>query len=238
MSSRTAIVTGAASGIGRAIAQRLIDDGFDVLAVDLKPADDGPGVPHAADLTTREGNRGAVEAAIEHFGRLDAIVPNAGFQHVSPVAEFPEDRWDGLIGVLLTSPFLLARYGWEHLARERRRPLHRDRLGPRRSSPRPTRPATSSAKHGVMGLVKTLALEGADQGIVASAVCPGFVRTPLVEKQIPDQAKAHGVSEEEALEQVILAPHAVKRLIEPEEVAERRRLPARPRRARVHRARR
>ena len=117
MSSRTAIVTGAASGIGRAIAQRLIDDDFDVLAVDLKPADDGPGVPHAADLTTREGNRGAVEAAIEHFGRLDAIVPNAGFQHVAPIAEFPEDRWDGLIAVLLTSPFLLARYGWEHLAR-------------------------------------------------------------------------------------------------------------------------
>ena len=131
MASRTAIVTGAASGIGRAIAQRLIDDDFDVLAVDLKPADDGPGVPHAADLTTREGNRGAVEAAIEHFGRLDAIVPNAGFQHVSPIAEFPEDRWDGLIAVLLTSPFLLARYGWEHLTRERRRALRRDRLRPR-----------------------------------------------------------------------------------------------------------
>ena len=81
----------------------------------------------------------------------------------------------------------------------------------------------------MLGLVKTLALEGAEQGILASAVCPGFVRTPLVEKQIPDQAKAHGVSEEEALEQVILAPHAVKRLIEPEEVAERRGLPARPR---------
>ena len=116
MASRSAIVTGAASGIGRAIAQRLLADGFDVLAVDLEPAGDGPGVPHAADLTTREGNRGAVEAAIERFGRLDAIVPNAGFQHVAPIAEFPEDRWDGLIAVLLTSPFLLARYGWEHLA--------------------------------------------------------------------------------------------------------------------------
>jgi 3-hydroxybutyrate dehydrogenase len=218
MASRTAIVTGAASGIGRAIAQRLCDDGFDVLAVDLEPAADGPGVPHAADLTTREGNRGAVDAAVERFGRLDAVVPNAGFQHVAPVAEFPEDRWDGLIAVLLTSPFLLARYAWEHLARsgDGRYVAIASAHGLVAS---PYKAGYVAAKHGVLGLVKTLALEGADQGILASAVCPGFVRTPLVEKQIPDQAKAHGVSEEEALEQVILAPHAVKRLVEPEEVA-------------------
>ena len=218
MASRTAIVTGAASGIGRAIAQRLCDDGFDVLAVDLEPAADGPGVPHTADLTTREGNRGAVEAAVERFGRIDAVVPNAGFQHVAPVAEFPEDRWDGLIAVLLTSPFLLARYAWEHLARsgDGRYVAIASAHGLVAS---PYKAGYVAAKHGVLGLVKTLALEGADQGILASAVCPGFVRTPLVEKQIPDQAKAHGVSEEDALEQVILAPHAVKRLVEPEEVA-------------------
>jgi 3-hydroxybutyrate dehydrogenase len=219
MSSQTAIVTGAGSGIGRAIAQRLTDDDFDVLAVDLKPADDGPGVPHAADLTTREGNLSAVEAAIEHFGRLDAIVPNAGFQHVSPIADFPEDKWDGLIAVLLTSPFLLARYGWEHL-----RASGDGRFVAIASAhalvASPYKAGYVAAKHGVMGLVRTLALEGAEHGILATAVCPGFVRTPLVEAQIPDQAKAHGVSEEEALEQVILAPHAVKRLIEPEEVAE------------------
>jgi 3-hydroxybutyrate dehydrogenase len=219
MASRSAIVTGAASGIGRAIAERLLDDDFDVLAVDLEPADDGPGVAHAADLTTREGNRSAIDAAVEHFGRLDAIVPNAGFQHVSPVAEFPEDRWDGLVAVLLTSPFLLARYGWEHLAKS-----GDGRFVAIASAhalvASPYKAGYVAAKHGVLGLVRTLALEGAEQGILASAVCPGFVRTPLVEKQIPDQAKAHGVSEEEALEQVILAPHAVKRLIEPEEVAE------------------
>jgi 3-hydroxybutyrate dehydrogenase len=219
MASRSAIVTGAASGIGRAIAQRLGDDGFDVLAVDLEPDADGPGLPHAADLTTREGNRGAVEAAVERFGRLDAVVPNAGFQHVAPVAEFPESRWDGLIALLLTSPFLLARYGWEHLARsgDGRFVAIASIHGLVAS---PYKAGYVSAKHGVLGLVKTLALEGAEQGIIASAVCPGFVRTPLVEKQIPDQARAHGVSEEEALEQVILAPHAVKRLIEPEEVAD------------------
>jgi 3-hydroxybutyrate dehydrogenase len=219
MASRSAIVTGAASGIGRAIAQRLLSDGFDVLAVDLEPDGDGPGVPHAADLTTREGNRGAVEAAIERFGRLDAIVPNAGFQHVAPIAEFPEDRWDGLIAVLLTSPFLLARYGWEHLtASGDGRYIAIASAHALVASP--YKAGYVAAKHGVLGLVRTLALEGAEQGIIASAVCPGFVRTPLVEKQIPDQAKAHGVSEDDALEQVILAPHAVKRLIEPEEVAE------------------
>jgi len=212
-------VTGAASGIGRAIAQRLIDEDFDVLSVDLEPAGDGPGVPHAADLTTREGNRGAVDAAIEHFGRLDAIVPNAGFQHVSPIADFPEDRWDGLIAVLLTSPFLLARYGWEHLA-ESGDGRFIAIASAHALTASPYKAGYVAAKHGVLGLVRTLALEGAEHGILASAVCPGFVRTPLVEKQIPAQAKAHGVSEEEALEQVILAPHAVKRLIEPEEVAE------------------
>jgi 3-hydroxybutyrate dehydrogenase len=219
MASRSVIVTGAASGIGRAIAQRLIDEDFDVLSVDLEPAGDGPGVPHAADLTTREGNRGAVDAAIEHFGRLDAIVPNAGFQHVSPIADFPEDRWDGLIAVLLTSPFLLARYGWEHLA-ESGDGRFIAIASAHALTASPYKAGYVAAKHGVLGLVRTLALEGAEHGILASAVCPGFVRTPLVEKQIPAQAKAHGVSEEEALEQVILAPHAVKRLIEPEEVAE------------------
>jgi 3-hydroxybutyrate dehydrogenase len=219
MASRSAIVTGAASGIGRAIAQRLLDDGLDVLAVDLEPDEDGPGVPYAADLTTREGNRGAVDAAVEQFGRLDAIVPNAGFQHVAPIGEFPEDRWDGLIAVLLTSPFLLARYGWEHLVKS-----GDGRFIAIASAhalvASPYKAGYVAAKHGVLGLVRTLALEGAEHGLLTSAVCPGFVRTPLVEKQIPDQAKAHGVSEEEALEQVILAPHAVKRLIEPEEVAE------------------
>jgi 3-hydroxybutyrate dehydrogenase len=218
MPERSAIVTGAAGGIGRAIADRLIGDGWGVLAVDLEPADDGPGVPHAADLTTREGNRGAVDAAVKEFGRLDAVIPNAGFQHVAPIDEFPEDRWDGLIALLLTSPFLLARYAWAHLV-ESGDGRYVAIASAHALAASPYKAGYVAAKHGVLGLVRTLALEGAEHGILASAVCPGFVRTPLVEGQIPDQAKAHGVSEEEALEQVILAPHAVKRLIEPEEVA-------------------
>ena len=215
---RAAIVTGAASGIGRAIAARLEADGFGVLAVDLSPADDGPGVAHAADLTTREGNRGAVDAALDRFGRLDAVVANAGFQHVAPVDEFPEDRWDAMIGVLLTSPFLLAKYAW---------PALRDSGAGRfvaiasahALAASPFKAGYVSAKHGVLGLVKTLALEGAEHGITATAVCPGYVRTPLVESQIGAQAKAHGMSEDRVLEDVILAPQAVKRLIEPSEVA-------------------
>jgi 3-hydroxybutyrate dehydrogenase len=218
LEGRAAIVTGTASGIGRAIAERLVAEGMRVLAVDLK-ADGGPGEPHAADLTTREGNRGAVETALERFGRIDAVVPNAGFQHVAPVADFPEDRWDALVGVLLTSPFLLAKYAWEGLraSGDGRYVAIASVHGLVAS---PFKAGYVSAKHGVLGLVKTLALEGADHGITATAICPGFVRTPLVEAQIADQAKAHGLPEERVLEDVIVAPHAIKRLLEPAEVAD------------------
>ena len=212
------LVTGAASGIGRAVAGRLEGDGAQVLSVDLEPDPDGPGEGFEADLTTREGNRGAVDAAVERFGGLDVVVANAGVQHVAPVAEFPEDKWDTLIALLLTSPFLLARYAWEHLAKSGDG-RYVAIASAHALAASPYKAGYVSAKHGVLGLVRTLALEGAEHGILATAVCPGFVRTPLVEGQIPDQAKAHGVSEEEALEEVILAPHAVKRLIEPEEVA-------------------
>jgi 3-hydroxybutyrate dehydrogenase len=216
---RAALVTGAASGIGRAIAARLEGDGWHVLSVDVDPAADGSGVPFEADLTSRDGNRAAVEAAVERFGRLDAVVANAGFQHVSPVQEFPEEQWDRLIALLLTSPFLLAKYAWSALAES-----DAGRFIAVASAhglvASPYKAGYVAAKHGVLGLVKTLALEGADEGILATAVCPAFVRTPLVEQQIADQARAHGMPEERVLEDVVLAPHAVKRLIEPQEVAE------------------
>jgi 3-hydroxybutyrate dehydrogenase len=216
---RAAIVTGAASGIGRAIAERLISDGFDVLAVDLEPAGDGPGEPLAADLTTRGGNRAAVDAALERFGRLDAVVANAGFQHVDPIKDFPEDRWDGLLSLLLTSPFLLAKYAWDALAKAPEGGRFVGIASAHGLVASPFKAGYVSAKHGLLGLVKTLALEGAGDGILATAVCPGFVRTPLVESQIASQAKAHGKPRDRVLEEVILAPHAVKRLIEPDEVA-------------------
>jgi 3-hydroxybutyrate dehydrogenase len=219
MSSRAALVTGAASGIGRAVTQRLVDDGCDVLAVDLTPDDGGPGVPFKANLVDPAQNVAAVQAALERFRRLDLVVPCAGVQHVAPIEEFPDERWETIVALLLTSPFVLAKHAWPAL-RESGAGRFVVIASAHALVASPYKVAYVSAKHGVLGLVKTLALEGASVGITATAVCPGYVRTPLVEKQIADQARVHGLSEDEVLEQVILAPHAVKRLIEPAEVAD------------------
>jgi 3-hydroxybutyrate dehydrogenase len=195
---RVALVTGARGGIGGAIVARLEAGGWAVHGVDVEDA----------DLTTREGNRAVVDAALAAHGRLDAIVPNAGFQHVAPVRDFPEDEWDRLLALLLTSPFLLAKYAWDALAESGDGRIcviasaHALTASPFKS-------AYVSAKHGVLGLVKTLALEGAEAGIAATAVCPAFVRTPLAERQV----------EERGLDAVI-ERHAVKRMLEPAEVAD------------------
>ena len=135
------------------------------------------------------------------------------------MAEFPEERWDTLLAVLLTSPFLLAKYAWPALVQsgDGRFVAIASVHGLVAS---PFKAGYVAAKHGLLGLVKTLALEGAEVGITATTVCPGFVRTRLVEGQIVAQAEAHGPPEERVPEEIILAPHAVKRLIEPEEVAE------------------
>ena len=218
LQGKAAIVTGAASGIGRAVAQRLQDEGMNVLSVDLRPDADGPGTPFEADLTSADANERSVQTALERFGRLDVVVANAGIQHVSPIDEFPVERWNTIVALLLTSPFLLAKYSW---------PALKDSGAGRFVAiasvhglvASPFKAAYISAKHGVVGLCKTLALEGAEHHITANAVCPAYVRTPLVEKQIADQARAHGLPEEEVIEKVILQPHAVKEMIEPSEVA-------------------
>ena len=206
---RAVLVTGARGGIGAAIVARLEVDGWAVHGVDVE---DG-------DLATREGNRRVVEEAIDRFGRLDAVVPNAGLQHVAPIRDFPEDQWDKLIAVLLTSPFLLARYAWDALAAS-----GDGRIcviaSAHALTASPFKAGYVSAKHGVLGLVKTLALEGAEVGISATAVCPAYVRTPLVEGQISDQARASSLDEREVLESVLLERQAVKRLLEPSEVAD------------------
>jgi 3-hydroxybutyrate dehydrogenase len=196
--SRNALVTGAAQGIGAAIAERLRSDGWNVHAVDVA---DG-------DLATRAGNRAVVDAALERFdGRLDAVVANAGFQHVASIRDFPEERWDALLGVLLTSPFLLAKYAWDALAAsgDGRFLVVASVHGLVAS---PFKGGYVAAKHGVLGLVKVLALEGADAGISASALCPAYVRTELAERQLEER----GADD-------LLAPQAVKRLLEPAEVA-------------------
>jgi len=198
MSRRVALVTGARGGIGAAIVARLQADGWTVQGVDLEDA----------DLTTPEGNRSVVDGALATHGRLDAIVPNAGFQHVAPVRDFPEEQWDRLLALLLTSPFLLAKYAWDALVAS-----GDGRIcviaSAHALTASPFKAGYVAAKHGVLGLVKTLALEGADVGITATAVCPAFVRTPLAERQV----------EERGLDAVI-EPHAVKRMLEPSEVAE------------------
>jgi 3-hydroxybutyrate dehydrogenase len=218
LQGKAAIVTGAASGIGRAVAERFQSDGMHVLAVDLKPDPQGPGTPFEADLTDAGANQASVEAAIDRFGRLDVVVANAGIQHVSPIEDFPVEKWNTILALLLTSPFLLAKYAWPAL-----RQSGAGRFVAIASVhglvASPYKIAYISAKHGVIGLCRTLALEGAEHGITANAVCPAYVRTPLVEKQIADQARAHGLPEDEVLEKVILQPHAVKELIEPSEVA-------------------
>jgi 3-hydroxybutyrate dehydrogenase len=196
--TRSVLVTGAARGIGAAIATRLRDDGWQVHAVDV---DDG-------DLSTREGNRAVVDAALERFdGRLDAVVANAGFQHVAPIREFPEEQWERLQALLLTSPFLLAKYAWDALAAsgDGRFLVVASVHGLVAS---PFKAGYVAAKHGVMGLVKVLALEGADAGITTAALCPAYVRTAIVEQQLETRSQDD-----------LLAPQAVKRLLEPSEVA-------------------
>ncbi|MEA2365556.1 MAG: 3-hydroxybutyrate dehydrogenase [Thermoleophilaceae bacterium] len=213
----TALVTGAAGGIGSAICERLVSAGMNVLAVDLTPGHHSAGTPFVADLSTHEGNRDAVAAAVETFGGLDAVIPNAGVQEIAPIQEFPEDAWDLMLALMLTSPFLLARYAWPYLVASSGRIVAVASVHGLVASP--YKSAYVSAKHGLLGLIKTLALEGAEHGVTATAVCPGFVRTPLVDAQIAGQARQHAMTEDRVLEDVILAPHAIKRLIEPLEVA-------------------
>ncbi|MFQ5915569.1 MAG: 3-hydroxybutyrate dehydrogenase, partial [Nitrospinota bacterium] len=171
------------------------------------------------DVSKWEEAKHLVDATIDRFGRLDIVVNNAGFQHVAPIQDFSEEKWDLLIGVMLSGAFFLTKYAFPHMLRQRfGRIVNLDSAHGLVASP--FKAGYVSAKHGLLGLTKVIALEGAAHNITAVAICPGYVRTPLVEQQIVDQAKAHGISEQEVMEKVILAPQAVKRLLEPQEVAE------------------
>jgi 3-hydroxybutyrate dehydrogenase len=217
--SRAALVTGAGRGIGHAIAQRLVEDGFDVLACDLEPDAEGPGVPYAADLATREGNRDAVAAALSSFGRLDAVVANAGLQHVAPIEEFPPEVFARMMTIMVEAPFRIVRRalpgmyerGWGRIVNISS--VHGLRASPYKA-------AYVTAKHALEGLSKVIALEGATHGVTSNCVNPSYVRTPLVENQIADQARTHDLPPDEVVERIMLEPAAIKRLVEPEEVAE------------------
>jgi 3-hydroxybutyrate dehydrogenase len=225
LTGRTALVTGAASGIGRAVAEDFGARGARVLVSDLDEAGAravAAGIPGAiaqrADVSSGEECRALVDRAQKEWDRLDILVNNAGVQHVSPVEEFPEERWEQLIRIMLVGPFLLTKYALPLMyARKWGRIINVSSLHGLVASP--YKSAYVSAKHGLMGLTKTVALEAADKGVTVNAICPSYVRTPLVEKQIADQARVHGLTETEVIERIMLAPAAVKRLLEPGEVA-------------------
>ena len=221
LSTHTALVTGGASGIGRAVAQRLAADGARVLVLDRdetgarQVAGEVGGEHLTADLS--EGD--AIDGLDLGSRGIDILVNNAGLQHVAPVEEFDPGRFELIHRVMLLAPFRLARAvlpgmydaGWGRL-------VHVSSVHGHRASP--YKSAYVSAKHGLEGLSKVLALEGAEKGVTSNTVCPGYVRTPLVEGQIADQARTHGISEDDVVDDVLLARSPVKRLVEPDEVAQ------------------
>jgi len=213
---KTALVTGAASGIGRAIAEAFEGKGFRVLRVDVRPLSDEDAFQ--ADLANPEDVARAAGWALSRGG-ADILVNNAGFQHVAPLEEFPLEAWQQMLGLMLTAPFLLTKAflpgmkerGWGRILN----------IGSIHSTvASPYKAGYVSAKHGLFGLTKVTALEAGPFGVTANLICPAYVRTPLVEGQIQDQAKSLGIPEEEVIEKVMLEPAAIKRLLEPSEVAE------------------
>jgi 3-hydroxybutyrate dehydrogenase len=222
---KIALVTGGASGIGLACAERMAKDGCTVVIADLN---EQAGREHArrlqgsfiaADLSRRQGCKALVDETLRLHGTVHILVNNAGFQHVSPIEAFPEDQWDKMIALMLTAPFLLTRYCWPSMkAQKWGRILNIGSIHALIASP--FKVGYIAAKHGLVGITRTAALEGGEHGITVNAICPAYVRTPLVDNQIADQAKANRMSPEEVVEKVMLAPAAVKRLIEPAEVAD------------------
>lgn len=219
LAGRVALVTGAASGIGAAVAARLAADGALVRVLDLdgeaasKVAAAVDGEAIACDLTDSDA------VARLPLRDVDILVNNAGLQHVAPVHEFPVDRFAQIQAVMLTAPFWLLR-GVLPGMYERRlgRVINVSSVHGQRASA--FKSAYVAAKHGLEGLSKVVALEGAAYGVTSNCVSPGYVRTPLVEKQIAAQAHTHGIDEDEVVERIMLAPAAIKRLVEPEEVAD------------------
>jgi 3-hydroxybutyrate dehydrogenase len=229
MKGKVAIVTGGASGIGFAIVESLAKAGVNCVIADM----DVPGGERAeaqlkqagvdslfvkTNVSSPDDVRHLVDAAVEKFGRLDIMVNNAGLQFVAPIVEFPEERWDTLIGVMLTGTFFCCKYSLPHMIKQKwGRIININSLHGKVASP--FKVAYISAKHGVLGLTKVVALEVAEHNITCNAICPAYVRTPLVEKQIANQARSHGISEEDVIQKIMLEPAAIKRLLEPSEVA-------------------
>ena len=229
MKGKVAIVTGGASGIGFAIVESLAQAGVNCVIADMDVSGGeravatlqgaGSGALFVKTSVSQSDDvRHLVDATIEKFGRLDILVNNAGLQFVAPIVEFPEERWDTLIGVMLTGTFLCCKYALPHMIKQKwGRIINLNSLHGKVASP--FKVAYISAKHGVLGLTKVVALEMAEHNITCNAICPAYVRTPLVEKQIANQALSHGISEEDVIQKIMLEPAAIKRLLKPSEVA-------------------
>jgi 3-hydroxybutyrate dehydrogenase len=218
LTGRSAFVTGGASGIGRACAVRLSRAGAAVTVLDL----DGEAAGGVAEDIGGE----ALQADLSDYAVLDSlqveadiVVNNAGLQHVAAVEEFPPERFSMILRIMLEAPFRIVQKalpgmyekGWGRVINVSS--IHGMVASPYKS-------AYISAKHGLEGFSRTVALEGGDKGVTSNCICPAYVRTPLVENQISDQARTHGISEDEVVEKIMLTEPAIKRLIEPEEVAE------------------
>lgn len=219
------LITGAASGIGLAVSQELAKDGAKIVMVDvneekLKEESEKMGVEYfKADLTKQEDCKAAVDYTVEKYSSIDVLVNVAGIQYVEKIEDYPEDKWNFIISLMLTAPFLLTKYAWPHMKEKNwGRIINLSSIHGLVASQ--YKVAYVSAKHGLMGLTKTTATEGGEFGITCNAICPSYVRTPLVDNQITDQARTHGITEEEVVRDIMLEKSFVKSLIEPADIAD------------------
>lgn len=231
LTGKTALVTGSTSGIGKAIATRLAREGANVILngfgdeTEIEALRSGLEDEHSvkagysgADLTDRSAIEGLMGYAEAEFGGADILVNNAGVQHVAPVEEFPVEKWDLIISLNLNAAFHTTRLampgmkakGWGRII---------NTASAHALVASPFKSAYVAAKHGIAGLTKVVALEGAGAGVRCNAICPGYVFTPLVEGQIADTAEARGISEEEVKNDVLLAAQPTKEFVQPEQVA-------------------
>ncbi|WP_181950863.1 3-hydroxybutyrate dehydrogenase [Aurantiacibacter spongiae] len=222
LAGRRALVTGSTSGIGLAIARALHAEGAEIVLNGFGDSDEIArlrqemgGAPYSgADLTNVSG----VEEMMETAGAVDIVVNNAGMQHVSPVENFPVEKWDAIIALNLSSAFHTARLAVPHM-KEKGWGRIVNTASAHSKAASPFKTAYVAAKHGLAGLTKTLALELAEHGVTANCISPGYVWTPLVENQIPDTMKSRGMTREEVMNDVLLAGQPTKKFVQPEEVA-------------------